>query len=81
MTTTQTTRKFKRCPKDQAWGTGYISTDGKWAIFPEGSSTHWVVAQIGEDTYPIDETSSYHRSYQECKNYIAWKDAKEAEVK
>jgi hypothetical protein len=65
---TTTTRKYKRNPHGQ----GYESVDGKWLIQSEGTATYWYAVQLGEDTYPIDETKSYWRSYQECKNYIEW---------
>jgi hypothetical protein len=77
MTTTQTTRKYIRNP----FGTGHQSKDGKWLIKNEGTRTYWYAVRLDDEFYPIEETKSYWRSVEECKNYIAWEDAKEAEVK
>ena len=65
-------RKYIRNP----FGIGYITTDQKWLIQTEGTPTFWLVAQLGPDTYPIEETKSYWRSYKQCKDYISWQESK-----
>jgi hypothetical protein len=67
------TLKYKRNP----FGRGYVTTDMSWMIHPEGTVTHWYAVQLGADTYPIDETKSYWRSVQQCKDYIASIETKE----
>lgn len=57
------------------FGIGYISADKKWLIQTEGTPTFWFVAELGPDTYPIEETKSYWRSYKQCKDYILWKES------
>ncbi len=68
--TKATKRKYIRNP----FGSGYQSDDGKWLIQTEGTPTYWYAVQLGEDSYPIDETKSYWRSVQQCKDFIAWKE-------
>lgn len=67
--------KFKKNP----WGRGYVSTDMNWMIHPEGTATWWYAVELGADTYPIEETKQYFRSYSQCKDHVNWKIAQQAE--
>ena len=68
------TLKYIRNP----YGTGHQSKDGKWLIKNEGTKTFWYAVQLGDDTYPIEETKSYWRSVQQCKDYITWFEAQQS---